>query len=334
MRNRETEIRSGWGNRVLSASGIAAQAALLFVGLIIAPRSRAQTPTGQPPAQSLEAMEAAGIKMSFDVASLKQNISGYPPSGDVPKSNIPLGLEISLRTSGDFSAVNLPLINYVAFAYKLSLYQALALQSQLPEWANDERFDIRARADGEPTTDQIRLMMQSLLAACFKLAAHHETRQLPTFALVLLEPRKIGPQLKPHLDNSCLDCGPSIGVGDDGILSFRKGTMDLLAMLLSNSGSVDRIVVDRTEMTGVFDVDLKFIPTVSEPNPFSGNAIEGFAPPVLPIPLVVTNNAPIPAGPQPSIFTALQEQLGLKLDPQTGPVDVLVIDHIEAPSPN
>ncbi len=284
--------------------------------------------------QSLDTREAATIKVSFDVTSVKQNISGYPPSGDVPRSNIPLGLEISHPTGGDFSAVNLPLINYVAFAYKLRFYQALALQSQLPGWANEERFDVRARVNGNPTTDQIRLMIQSLLAARFKLAVHQETRQLAMFALVRLEPDKTGPQLKPHLDNSCLDCGISTGVGDDGTLSFRKGTMEQLAWLLTNSGSVDRLVVDRTEMTGVFDVDLEFVPTASEPDPFAGNASNGYAPPVLPISEVVTENAPIPAGPQPSIFTALQEQLGLKLEPQTGPGDFLVIDHIEEPSAN
>src|ERR1700761_4424240 len=114
MPNRAKEIRSGWRTRVLLTSGIASQAALLFVGLIIVPPSRAQAPTGQPPAQSLEAMEAAGVKMSFDVASVKPNKSDEPRHSNVPLFGNPVA-----PAGGLFSATNIPLIEYIWFAYDL-----------------------------------------------------------------------------------------------------------------------------------------------------------------------------------------------------------------------
>ena len=85
----------------------------------------------------------AGGRWTFDFASVKINRSGAPPSGDVPESNIPMGIEGFYGCSGDFSAVNLPLITYIAFAYELTIYQALSLQSQLPEWAT--RSDLTFR---------------------------------------------------------------------------------------------------------------------------------------------------------------------------------------------
>ena len=110
--------------------------------------------------------------------------------------------------------------------------------------------------------------------------------------------------------------------------------MNDLAGLLSNSGSVDRLVVDRTEMSGLFDFNLKFVPSVNEPDMALGDATSKYAPPVLPTPQIVTDTMPEPAGPPPTLFTALREQLGLKLEPTNGPAETLTIDHIEEPTPN
>lgn len=97
------------------------------------------------------------------------------------------------------------------FAFKLTPAQDRAIVAQFPKWANDYRYDIQARASGNPTKDQFRLMMQALLADRFKLAIHYETRQLPVFALVLDKPGKLGPQLRLHPDDSPCSIAPPPG---------------------------------------------------------------------------------------------------------------------------
>ena len=101
-----------------------------------------------------------------------------------------------------FRANNLPLADYILFAYKIAPNQQDLLLSQLPKWAATDRFDIQARAEGNPTKDQMRLMMQSVLAERFRLAAHHETRQVPVFALLVEQPGKLGPLLQKHPEDS------------------------------------------------------------------------------------------------------------------------------------
>ena len=105
-----------------------------------------------------------------------------------------------------FSSSSLPLLRYIIFAYKLSGTEELALrfdyyaglELHTPDWVRSDHYDIEARAAGQATKDQMRLMMQSLLAERFKLAVHWETREVPVFALVLATPGKPGPQLEPH----------------------------------------------------------------------------------------------------------------------------------------
>ena len=194
-----------------------------------------------------------------------------------------------------------------------------------PSWFDSERYNIEAKANGDPPREQMILMLQSLLADRFKLTVHHETRQLPVYALVLTKPGKTGPQLKAHPgDAKCIsvpqpDPGPGkampaycndfrVGAGASGGLheTAHATTMDRFPATLGQQ--VDRPVVDQTGLSGVFDVDLEFTSQRA--------AVDTQA-----------------AGP-PLIFTAIQEQLGLKLEPTTAPVDVIVIDHIEKPSPN
>jgi len=150
----------------------------------------------------------AGGNKAFDVASVKQNKCGLPP-------DCPLTTNVSL-VPGDFYSPNggvLRLTNwnfmpFIVFAYKLNANQYQSLTDQLPKWAIVERFDIEAEAAStNPTKDQMRLMMQSLLADRFKLVVHTESRQLPMFALVLDKPGKMGPQLRAHSDDP--PCAPS-----------------------------------------------------------------------------------------------------------------------------
>jgi uncharacterized protein (TIGR03435 family) len=277
----------------------------------------------------------AGGKMAFDVASVKINKS----SDDVRSySNVTMdpGNE-DPPNGGLFSATNFLLNVYVAFAYKIAPNQIQSLLSQMPKWATAEKFDIQARAEGNPTKDQMRQMMQSLLAERFKFVAHNETRQLPVFAVVLAKPGKTGPGLRPHLDDPpCAEparpsapesapaapakassdfpavCDAFIGQFVTGRwrVSARNMSIERIASIFSVVGMFDRPMLDHSGLNGNFDFSLEFTPE------FKGPA----------------NFQPDPTG--PTFVEALQEQLGLKLESIIGPVDVLVIDHVEEPSAN
>ncbi len=132
------------------------------IGLLLAAGLLAQSPEGSKP--------------EFDVASVKQNKSGDPPR----YANSPLGPgTVFLPNGGRFFATDQSLMTYIAFAYKVQGIQFKNLASQLPDWVNTENFDIDARARPDVTKDQMRLLMQSLLAERFKLKIHTETRQVP-----------------------------------------------------------------------------------------------------------------------------------------------------------
>ena len=282
--------------------------------------------------------KAAGGKMSFEVASVKENKSGVSDSNR-PTSNVPLDAQsLYAPTGGLFSATNFPLLEYMRFAYKLTPEQSRALYSQVP-WANTNRWDTEGRASGNPTKDQMRLMMQSLLVDRFKLALHFETRQLPVFALVLNKSGKFGPQLRPHAgDPPCSTapppptsapgfqatdvdgfpelCGGFLRLQPSVPGSFRVGARDvpmaMFAMLFSNPMTgVDRPIMDRTGVTGKFDFIIEFTlqPKLTQPPEASSQAAD--------------------AG--PTFLEALNDQLGLKLESTTGSVDTLVMDHIEKP---
>ena len=195
----------------LASLGVAAIAALLLVAPALPAQAQSgetQSSASQPIAlavqataapQSLEDLEAAGTKISFDVASVKPN-----KAGGRSHSNISLTPGATFYpTGGLFSATNLPLVAYLAFAYDVSGDQALRLLSQLPQWANSDYFDIEARAEGNPSKAQMQLMMQSLLADRLSLAVHHETKEGPVYGLVLARPGKMGPTTLLH-DGSCM----------------------------------------------------------------------------------------------------------------------------------
>jgi bla regulator protein BlaR1 len=279
--------------------------------------------------------------MSFEVASVKQNKCGLPPEC-VTASNVDLlpGDSSYIPTGGLFTETNWYLMPLIVFSYKLSANHYQLLTPQLPKWANTERFDIEARAaHSNPTKDQMRLMMQSLLADRFKLVVHFETRQLSVFALVLDKPGKLGPTLRPHSDDPpCADalpenapptvfratvaggypavCGQRVGDGKPGHIHIgeRNVSMEQIGTMLGPLAQVGRPVLDQTGLDGKFDCIIEWVP---QPN---GTATSGSD--------VQTD----PTG--PTFQEALKDQLGLKLEPRTGPVEVLVIDHIEELSPN
>ena len=278
----------------------------------------------------------AGGKMAFDVASVKPNKSDDRGIN----ANLPLTLGPNLPAVGNlFSVTNTPLRFLIGFAYKLSVGQTRFLMPGLPSWVDEMRFDINARAAiDNPTKDQFRLMVQSLLADRFKLAMHHATRQLPTLELVLSKPGKTGPQLTHHVDDAkCGAVGRPDAPPEPGDLSpfpcgmimigapssvpgrvrggGRDVSMDYIAAFLNGTGyqgmSSDRLVVNGTGLDGEYDFWMELAPQFNPAQP---------------------DITPDPNG--PTFLEALQDQLGLKLKSTTGPVDVLVIDHVEEPSPN
>jgi uncharacterized protein (TIGR03435 family) len=302
--------------------------ALLAMGAAAA-RIWAQSPTPQP---------------AFDAASVKAN-----KSRDARGAHNNLG-----QPGGHVAMTDVSLRQLMAQAYNLpSLSQATNTIFGMPSWVDSEHFDIDAEAEGNPTIGQKRLMLQSLLANRFKLMVHHETRQLPVYALVLARPGKPGPQLHPHLDDTAcqqfsagrggrqpLPAGPGVAPPrsaiDAAILAMqqfpcgrvvggllqqndpnqvwsggRKVTMETIAESVGADENIDRPVVDRTGLSGSFDFTVEWnhqLQTLS-------------------------------ANPQPevsglSLFEALRDQLGFKLEQQKGPVDVIVIDHVEQPSEN
>jgi uncharacterized protein (TIGR03435 family) len=245
---------------------------------------------------------------------------------------------VYVSSGGHFSAINYPLATYIAFAYKIMGSQQISLVSQLPDWAATERFDIQARTDGNPandTKDQMRLMMRALLADRFKLAMHTETRQGPIFAVVLSKAGKTGPLLRPHPnDSSCSTvppppatqlagqfpvlCGglvlmPPSAPGLTNV-GARNVTMGFIGNQLIAMGGLDRSALDRTGLEGNFDFALEWAPNANGARPPGVEA------------------QPDPPG--PAFIDAVREQLGLKLESQRGPVEVLVVDHVERPSPN
>lgn len=286
----------------------------------------------------------AGGHMEFEVASVMP--SGH---GSSAGANMSMNTGDYLKPTGGLFTANLPLVTYIAFAYKLSLdhEQGKLLLDSLPKWASTQMFAVHARASsGNPTKDQYRLMMQSLLRNRFKLVSHLEQRNVPVFALAVVKPGTLGPNLRLHrngppcnvpasedgsvpLPDSVTPAGGSdsfpINCGSFNLLvrpnnmvltGSRDATMAALATWLSGLGPADleRPVVDQTGLDGRFDFSLKwaFISPGSSPSD--------------------TANPPEFMG--LTFKRALNEQLGLKLKPTIAPLDLFVVDRIETPSPN
>jgi uncharacterized protein (TIGR03435 family) len=186
----------------------AAAVAFMMLAATVAP-VLAQCALGQKvpskPTSTSDWQAAVGGKMSFDVASAKPN-----KSADEPTSNFPLGPgDIYAVTGGRFCATSTTVLNYITFAHKLNGQQRQRIASALPGWVSSDRFDIGARGQANATKDQVRLMMQSLLADRFKLVLHHETQQSPALALVVAQGGKLGPQIQVHSDGSeCMPAAP------------------------------------------------------------------------------------------------------------------------------
>lgn len=160
-----------------------------------------------------------------------------------------------------------------------------------PAWLDSEHYDIAGKASAEAGEEQLRLMLRALLAERFKLALHRETRDLPSYTL---SAAKSGAKIHPDTGD-----GPSRYYPGRGGVSAQHVTMDRFAELLA--GRLDRPVVNMTSLTGTYDIELKWTPDAAAAGDDLG----------------------------PSVFTAIQEQLGLRLDARKVPTEVLVIDRAE-----
>jgi uncharacterized protein (TIGR03435 family) len=246
----------------------------------------------------------------FEVASIKRNVSGSD------------GASVRVQPGGRLSVTNNSLRNIIRNAYNVQNFQIVGG----PDWINDIRWDILAKAESEAPTPELLIMVRNLLADRFKLVVHTEMRETPVYALVLARSDgRLGPQLRP----STVDCAallasfkarkeappntingrPSCGtrITQGSMMTTATTMADVVRNLAPMAG---RPIVDRTGLTGTFDLDLTWMPDQQGP--------AGATAP--------TDND------RPALVTAVQEQLGLKLDSQRLPFEMLIIDSVERPT--
>lgn len=301
-----------------------------FIFVAIAPVCLAQSSTHS---QSSVGMHP---KLAFEIASVRENKSGGRTT-----SNFPLDRgDVYSPTGGRFVATNQSVVSLLIFAYKINASEFLGgLMRNLPTWAKTEKFDIEARApSGDPTKQDMRLMVQSLLEDRFKLRVHRERREMPVYGLYLSKPGKTGTQLKPHDPaSSCAAPLPppaagtpfaalvglwpaTCGDGDEvapARYRLREGgrdmTMNAIADWLTGAGESDRAIVDRTGLDGTFDYIFEFDPESLDRDGVSIAPHDDSG---------------------PTFSEALKEQLGLQVKKGDGVVSIFVVDNIEYPSPN
>jgi bla regulator protein blaR1 len=245
-------------------------------------------------------------RLAFEVATIKRNVSLNEGGGG------------GLGRGGRFRLVNVSVRPMILMAYRNGPPLMLSQVTGGPGWLDSEKYDITAKVSDDftsrPQAEQVAaqpLLLQSLLEDRFKLNVHRETRQLPIYSLVRArKDGSPGPQLRPSIvdckiepDKCRLDFAPG---------RFYGGAMRMDSLIGFLSSNVQRVVVDRTGLKGTFELTLEFTPDRTA--------------------LPLSADATPPPADKPSILTALQDQLGLKLESGRGPVDVVVIDHVERPT--
>jgi len=258
----------------------------------------AQSPAGQT-APAAPAGPTSSASPGFDVAVIRPN-----PGDTTGHSHI-----WSSASDGNFKAQNVTAMDLVRYAFGMPETRVTGG----PGWMRSAKWDMEAKSDpaidaqlrgldSAPAREQKQQLLQALLADRFGLKVHEETRELPTYALVVA---KGGPRFQPSKVN-----GATISNGSGQITV--KGSDHTLALLAEQlSRSLGRIVVDKTGLDGRYELSVKWTPDDAATPSNTANTDTG-----------------------PSIFTAIQEQLGLKLESQKGPVQILIIDHIDMPSQN
>jgi uncharacterized protein (TIGR03435 family) len=297
-----------WRKLLLATAGVAALTAPIVLGLMNVPQSHAQTQ-----------------RAAFEVASIKL------------AHGAPMGTRFMFAPGGRFTGENVPIKFLIQEAYHVKDSQI----SGAPSWVDSEHYNIQAKMEDSAaeamrklSQDQVReqmmLLFQSLLTDRFKLALHHDTKEMPVYALLVA---KNGPKLKetaikpaefappdPKGPPEPRPKGPMIRMMGRGQLEMTAVDLDMFAEALSRQ--IGRVVINQTGLKAKYDFKLQWTPDDNQGQMFKGAG----GPP--------TDAAQPSDAAGPTLFTAMQEQLGLKLDSQKSPLDVLVIDHIEKPSEN
>jgi uncharacterized protein (TIGR03435 family) len=262
---------------------------MLAAMLLVVAVSSISAQTARPPESSLSSPQIPPLPAAYDIVSVK-------PHKDDP------AVGSWWRTTPTGFSANVPVRSLIMSAYNLIMLDQI---SGLPDWAERENFDVEGKLDVDtaevfaklPRTDQIKqsaLMLQNLLADRFKLRVRIEMKDLPVYNLVVAKNGIKMKEASPSENSSY-----SMGMG-----RINSKAMDLAALIASLSNPAGRKIIDKTGLTGKYQVDLTW----------------------------AWNDDPNATG--PSLFSALQDQLGLKLEPAKAPVDVVVIDHLERPSEN
>ena len=281
------------------------------------------------------AFAQAGAKLEFEVVSIKATA---PPevNGGV------IGLRVfasggpGSQDPGMWRCENFSLRNLITFAYSLNSFQLTG-----PDWLQEQRFDISAKVPEGTTREQFNIMMQNMLTERFQLTVHHEAKDMAKYDLVVA---KNGPKLKETLETPAASVDASAGpqaapkpmaIGKDGYpelapnragmaimngharMFYPKSTMEMLAARLQ--GQLGKPVTDATGLTGKYDIGLYW----------NASTMRASAPAAAP-----SGGGPAPmAAPDgdggPTLEKAIQDQLGLRLEAKKGPVDILVVDHVE-----
>lgn len=274
--------------------------------------------------------------MEFEVASIRRS-----EPGTFMRPNMVLNAEDTPVPAGGLFVANFSLLIFIEFAWNImpTREQEGDLVAHLPRWVSSDHFVIRAQFSGNPTKDQIRLMMQSLLAERFGLTVHFESHQAPVFALVASKPGKLGQRIRPHAEGPACNAAvvipadpasPTLPPGGfvaacgrvsavDGpnhtvVLGARNITFDHLAGYLGDIANMDRPLVNETGLSGTYDFSMSWLPEHDSRS-------------------AAVNELP-PDAQGPSFSEALNDDLGLKMKPTRAVIQTLVIDHVEQPTPN
>jgi uncharacterized protein (TIGR03435 family) len=322
------KLRSG-KRPALATLGTAALAGILALGVFHATPTRGQSPTpAAAPSPSAPTAASpstpAGAPLTFEVASIKPN---HSPD-----------MRIAIRfMSGRFSTTGSTVRQLITLAYNVRDFQV----SGGPSWIGTDKYDIEAKESDAlaeelqkipplDRRDKMAALVQSLLADRFALKVSHGSKELPVYALVVA---KNGPKIQAAKPG---DTYPNGMKTPDGRVLGHGGMMGMMSGQLTGQGvpiqflvqdlsqRLGRTVLDQTGLKGNYDFTLKWTPEQGAPGMMGAPPGAGPGPDSPP--------PPYPTG--PSIFTAVQEQLGLKLEPTKGPVEMIIIDHVEKPSEN
>lgn len=331
------EKLSRGGKAVLACVGVAAVALPIVLGLVAMPALRAQTAVSPVPKWEVISIKPCDASSNGTTPGTRGGANGPPPASFSP-TRMTLNCQLPERLIQDAY-----LLFPNAQAPESRIFAMYTPIEGMPDWARNQRYTIEATADASATPEMMEgPMLQSLLEERFKFKVRRETREVPLYDLVVA---KGGPKLAPFVEGTCVPfpmpdivTGPPVPTllvlpGGQKYCSHGGGLMGPTAVnivitddgdtvdgfckdFLNRVGNDHRRVVDKTGLAGKYTIHLEYAPDEEVRN----RRIE--------------NGRPLGEPTAPEIFTAIQEQLGLKLVPSKGPGDFLVIEHIEKPSEN